>query len=350
MVKLTHNDKLVLYGLARWPNLHDDELGGKIGVKRSTLTVIRNKLAKEGLYSKHYLPDLGRLGCELLVARYGDFNPLTPWSKREKYASKEYELFYRISTDFGRVSLVAAENFTEMKRYLETAASRHASHGFLTAEGVTHAYFPAALSRQFMFFDFAPLLNRHFELGFKEHVVLDTKFRKPLQPDLSETQRRILYVMVQYPDLDDGEIAKKVSVTRQTVNSVKHDLLEQNLLKTVIFPDLGAIGLELIIFFHTQVKPAVPFEARAEAYRRMVEDGSHYMIAAGNMEAITLSAFRNYTDFETTHERIFSFVTKLNYLAKDPTIKIYPTHEIRNHMMLRCGPLVKRILHISEEL
>ena len=64
--------------------------------KRPTITAIRNKLEKKRLYEKFIIPDLEKIGCEIILARYGEFNPLTPWIKREKFASWEPELFYRI--------------------------------------------------------------------------------------------------------------------------------------------------------------------------------------------------------------------------------------------------------------
>ena len=350
MVKLTPNEKLVFYGLTKWPDLTDEELSEKIDVKRSTVTSIRNKLIKNNSYTKHHLPHFGKLGCELLVARYGDFSPLTPYSKREKYASREPEVFYRISTDTSRVSLVAAENFTEVKKYLETAARRYASHGFLTTEGVKHVYFPLALSKLFLFFDFSRLLNKHFDLGFKEETVFDTTFRKTDVAELSDTEKLVLYTLVKYPTSNDKEISGKLSLTRQGVNNIRHKITSKGLVKTMVLPDLEGLGFELIVFTHAEVNPELPLDKRGDGLKNLIEEGSQYLVVSGNMESIMLSASKNYTNFERTYEKLISLYTKNNYLAKDPTIKLYPTNEIKNHMKLRCAPLVKKILKIEKEV
>jgi len=350
MIKFTPKEKLVFYGLVRWPDLTDDELGKKIDVKRSTVTTIRNKLTKEKLYTKHYVPHLGKLGCELLVARYGDFNPLTPWSQREQYTSREPELFYRISTDTSRVSLVAAENFTEVKKYLETAARRHASHGFLTKGGVKHVYYPLGLSKIILFFDFAPLLNKHFKLGFNEDGEIDTKFRKPNPVKLSNTEKKILYTLVQNPTLSDKDISKKLSLTYQNVHTIRNTITSKGLLKTVIFPDLSRLGFELIVFTHAEMNPEASIDKRANQAKEVKKEGSQYVIVSGNMESIMLSAFKNYTDFERTHEKLIRSYSEANLLASDPLIKFYPLHDIQNHMKLKYAPLVKKILGVGEEV
>jgi DNA-binding MarR family transcriptional regulator len=346
MIKLTRNDELVLYGLARWPDLNDEELSAKIDVKRSTVTAIRNKLARDGVYTRHNVPDLERIGCELLVASYCDFSPLTPWSKREAYVSEDPELFYRISTDASRLSIVAAENFTEVKRYLDSVTSRHATHGFLFSEGVRYVYFPFALSSLIMFYNFARLLNKRFELGFDDDSVPDLAPKKR-RVRLSDTEKQALYIMVEYPRANDRDIAEKISVTRQTVNNVRRRMISEGLLKTVVFPDLAKLGFELIAFTHADIYPGVTLDKRWDNAMEVVREGSQYLIVSGNTESIMLSAFGNYTDFERTHEEILGLYSKSNFLARAPTIKIYPKNDIRNHMKLRCGPLVKKVLGIN---
>jgi len=350
MAELTSKEKLVFYGISKWPELSDEDLSKKIDVKRPTVTAIRNKLLKERFYTLHNLPDLYKIGCELMVTRYGDFNPLTPWSKRAKYASKEPELFYRISTDTSRVSIVAARNFTEIKKYLDTAATRHGSHGFLTPYGVEHVFQPYGLTKRFVFFDFAPLLNKNFELGFSEKKELDYDFSEYKPANLSSTEKMVLYALVKYPEMKDKEIAEKISMTRQTVNNVRQKLFSTGLVKTVIFPDLNKLGFELVVLSHMTYTPESTVKKSKECIKEIVSEGSNYVIAYSDMESVKLSAFKNYTSFESTWDNIMSSYTKCGITVKNATIKLYPTCDIRNHMMLRCDPLVKKILNIEKEI
>lgn len=351
MIKLTPKEKLVLYGLVRWPDLYDRELSDNINIKRSTVTAIRNKLVKRGVYTEHRLPDLARIGCELLVARFGDFNPLTPWDKRRLYVSNEPELFYRISTDHSRVSLVAAENFTEMKRYLDNAAHRHAVHGFLSNEGIKHAYFPFALSRMFMFFDFGPLLNKHFRLGFEEdETELNTKIRKPRTVDLNENEKKVLYAMVKYPTLRESGIAEKLSVTNQKVNKVGRRIKDKSLVRTVRFPNLAELGFELIAFSHVELNPGVSIEERRDGIEHIIRNGSQYVVVSGSNEAVMLSAFKDYTSLNKTYHAEMNIYSKRKYIDKTPTVKMFPSNEIKDQMILKCAPLLKKIFNIKEEV
>ncbi|MFH1835055.1 MAG: helix-turn-helix domain-containing protein [Methanobacteriota archaeon] len=350
MIKLTDKEKIVFYGLVRWPNLNDIELSDKIDVKRPTVTAIRNKLVAKGYFTELTLPNLGKIGCELLVARYGDFNPLTPWGNRERFASREPVLFYRISTDTCRISLAAAENFTEVRRYLDTAAHRHATHNFLTANGIKHVYFPLGLSKLFLFFDFAPLLNKHFNLGMNEKINLDPKFRKTEIVGLTDAEKLVLYAMVKYGSIKDKDIADKLSLTRQRINTIRQKIESKKLVSTVRFPDLGRLGFEIISFSHVFMDPRVSLKERIKSVEQVIREGSQYLIISGNMESILLSAFNNYSSFEKTLGQLISQYTRNHFLAKDPTIKIIPVNQIRNHLKLRCAPLVKKIFNIKKEI
>ena len=64
---LTDKDKLVLHGLIANPDLNDIELARKVRMKRSTLTGIKNKLARTGFYITVMVPNLPLLGYELLT-------------------------------------------------------------------------------------------------------------------------------------------------------------------------------------------------------------------------------------------------------------------------------------------
>ena len=61
---LTGREKLVLWGLCRYPLLNDEELAKKLDLKRSTLTAIKNRLKGKGWFSLNYIPNFRKLGCQ----------------------------------------------------------------------------------------------------------------------------------------------------------------------------------------------------------------------------------------------------------------------------------------------
>ena len=73
--RLNKNEKLVLYGLVKYPLFNDRELAEKIKLKMTTVTAIKNRLKKNGYYYTVRIPVLQNLGCELLMASLLSFNP-----------------------------------------------------------------------------------------------------------------------------------------------------------------------------------------------------------------------------------------------------------------------------------
>ena len=82
--KLTHKEKLVLWGLAEYPGLKDNELSKKLGIKRRTFGAVKTKLKNNRVFSTSVFPDFNALGCEILTICYGTFNPLTTFEDRKK--------------------------------------------------------------------------------------------------------------------------------------------------------------------------------------------------------------------------------------------------------------------------
>ena len=147
---LTKREKLVLFGLVKWPNLNDTELSERLDLKRPTITSIRKRLHESGYYDFVLIPDLAKIGCELITAFHSDFNPLTDFSIRKKYAIlvREHfrDYFFVAGTDKERAMMAASKNFTELREQVEYSERLYWRQGFLTEEGNTYAFFPYALN------------------------------------------------------------------------------------------------------------------------------------------------------------------------------------------------------------
>ena len=74
--ELTNKEKLMLYGLVRYPGLTDKKLSEKLNLKHSTVTSIRHRLRKNKYFRTLKIPMLQNMGCEMLVAIYSSFSPL----------------------------------------------------------------------------------------------------------------------------------------------------------------------------------------------------------------------------------------------------------------------------------
>ena len=100
-VELTKKEKLMLYGLAKYPQLTDKELSEKLGLKHSTITSIRHRLKENEYLRKLIIPKLQSMGCEMLVAIYTNFSPLIPLLERIEITGKTIEVFDEIFFSVG---------------------------------------------------------------------------------------------------------------------------------------------------------------------------------------------------------------------------------------------------------
>ena len=64
---LLRSEKLVLYGLVKYPLLNDRELAEQLDMKMSTLTAINNQLKENDMFYSVSVPDFSMLGNELMI-------------------------------------------------------------------------------------------------------------------------------------------------------------------------------------------------------------------------------------------------------------------------------------------
>jgi DNA-binding MarR family transcriptional regulator len=343
----------VLYSLIRWPQLNDTQLSKKIGVKRSTITAIRNKLEKNKLYTTVRVPDLERIGCELLTVRYGSFNPLASYEAREKYSSTQKfpEVFFKRSADRQRIAISAAKNFTEVKEYIDYSNRVYGEQGFLTDEGIVHVFFPFKLSKIFRFFDYAPLLKQQFSLDSKEEKAeLDTEFMEKEKAELTENEKQVFYALIKYPQLNDNKIAKKVSMTRQSVSTIRKKFEEEELIQDIRIPDLAALEFQLLVFTHILVNPKSTLSQRKHCIQKILGQGSHIFYILGNLEFVLISVFKDYPEYNRTNDEIVNCFKENGMLLKDPITRIFVHNDIKLNLDGRFSTLVKKVLDIKTEI
>jgi DNA-binding MarR family transcriptional regulator len=351
MLKLTEKEKIVLHGLVRWPELNDLELSDRIDIKRPTVTAIRNKFEKEGVYKTIRVPAFDKIGCEIISVKYGEFNPLTPYEIRRKYSgwSKFPESVFWIASDTGRVGVDVGENYTEIKKHIDYSERTYGEHGFHTDKGNIYHLFPLRLSKIYAYLDFAPLLSNIFDLGNNVNINIDVDLGGTPEK-FNKNEKLVMYALVKYPTLKDNEIAEKLDLTRQSVNNIRKRFETQKLVKTVRVPDINKLGLELLVFMHIRAKPHASLDVRKDGILEELKQGSQIIYLAGNLESVIISSFRNYTDFQRTYDHIVSFYREHDFLFLEPTIKIFPIKDLKLFVYDRYTPLVKKVFGIEKEI
>ncbi|MBN2517727.1 MAG: hypothetical protein JXB14_02695 [Candidatus Altiarchaeota archaeon] len=358
-MELTEREKLVLFGLVKWPNLNDTELSERIGLNRSTLTSIRMRLTKERYFDSILLPDLAKIGCELIAALHSDYNLLAPFSVRKKTAilvrEKFRSYFLAAGVDKERVVIAASRNFTELREQVDYEEAIYWSKGYLTEEGTLYTYFPLEYSKIFNFLDYSDLLYKHFNLNLGlPSGGADKNFPYSKRVELKDKEKLLLYALVKYPTLSDTDLAKKLSTTRQTVSSTRKRFLGEGLLKPCNIPNIKKLGFELLVFHHSLFNPKFKLSERinesSKADYSKDWNSSSILDISSNLENIALHVFKSYTDFQREFKGHLSFYKKEGFLLKDPKIRIFPIKDLTPMSDIRFDLLMKKVLDITVEV
>ena len=99
--ELTEKEKLMLYGLVKYPTMTDKQLSEKLKLKQSTVTSIRNRLKEKEYFKKLIIPRLENMGCQMLVTIYTSFSPLIPLEERIVITGEAIEVFEEIFYSVG---------------------------------------------------------------------------------------------------------------------------------------------------------------------------------------------------------------------------------------------------------
>jgi len=332
-LKLTGKDKLVLYGLTQYPEMNDTSLSKKLGIPRTTVTGIKNKLRKREFYRRINIPDLAALGCELLSVSYLKFNPLGLVEERKKYIEKIFEqpeLIYAQSTDTEEILVHVSKSYTDFKMDMDSISRMYRGNNYV--ESIDTYQFPFRLSRIPRFLDFAPLLHNLFDLKIGYKVREGSFGDKIYEP--TNTEKLVLYALTRFPESSDTEIAERVSLSRARVSQIKGKLLDRGLIQSSIVPDLKKVGCELLAVEHVEIKKKVEMEI----------DPRVIFMALGDVEGIKISALEDYTEYRMIYERRARSYRK-NLNMKEKTFLI-PTENIKMSK-LDFAPLVKKILGLD---
>ena len=354
MIKiLSENEKKVLYGLVRYPDLPDTEIHKRIGVKRSTYALHKKKLMENGYYSTVRVPILQHLGCTFLIVSYLTLNRKKTLKDRlavsNKYLGEFPEEFFVVSEANHAINIAIAKNMTEFERNFEQFIQVFEDNDLLAEERITTIRFPFDLTRVLSFFEFAPLLHRTFELDLNDDAVdLEVNFEKTQcvvkNRELSELEKSIYYALIKYPELSDSGLAGKVKCTRQSITKAKERFYDEALIKTKRIINLEKLGFGILAFTHSKCNPRKSMAERRECIIRISKIKMPIFHLSKNFDRISITPFMNFKDYHDIHERATNFCSINDIITEEPKtilLSIPRMTMIKNHLY---APIVKKIL------
>jgi DNA-binding MarR family transcriptional regulator len=348
MKPLTDNEKQVLCGLVRHTSLSNRELGNELGMKYSTVTSIKHRLARNGYYKRKRIPFLQNLGCEMLGVTYADFNPAVSAEARVEKAREKIEiydeLFYSVGETNSGFSLSFSKNYANIDKIGDIRTQLFAELGLLEGNFPTQVIFPFETSDIVRFLDYSRLLAHDF--GIEDDETDDGKeFVKGDPVSLRKRETRVLHALIESSDANDATIAGKTGLSKHTISNIRRKLEEGGLIRTITIPDLNKLGFEILCFGHTKLSPKCPYDPETFDMSILNTD-SGIFFAAKRFENITLSIYRSYEDFKVENSALIRYLKENNMIADMPLVRLYSIGRMITIKDLVFGPFVKQLLDL----
>ena len=327
---LTNKEKIVFYNIVKYPELNDIELSGKTGIKRSTVTAIKNRLKAEKYYSTTVIPNVVALGCKVLSIVYGKFNPQFPREVRAKgkyFSSKleHPEVVWVQTSDTEAFILYLSKDLTDARKAEDYYILDYEAHNFY--DFVERIFYPLDLCEIYSFFDFSTTLARLF--NYKNEVSIKPLWKKKTEISLTNTEKKIFHSIVKYPEQNNIGISKSTGKTRSTVSKVRKKLLHEELIKIVNIPNLDKLGSELMVFYHAKFNPKFTLKDRKEGIELLTKISTPVFQISGDIESCGLFAFKNYTEYTDLYNKILSYYKEKQFVNVNPFLLFFPFQQLK---------------------
>jgi DNA-binding MarR family transcriptional regulator len=346
--ELTAKEKLVLFGLVKYPYMTDKELSKKLDLKHSTVTSIRLRLKKNEYIRKLIIPKLQSMGCEMLVAIYSHFSLLIPLPERIDITGKSIEVFDEIFFSVGEqdkgFSLSLSKDYSTIGRINDIRTQTFGGRGLLEEEYPNMVVFPFEISKIYRFFDFAPLLNYSFGLYFEsEPETQNVDFGSKENRIISDTEKNVYCMLISYPEMADSEIGRGLGVSRHTVSRLRRKFESANLMSKLNIPNFIKLGFEILGFYHIRFDPRNPPNLDEDETASLMNDSTVFF-ASRRFEAVMISIYKNYDQSKKDEMKILQVLKENQWIAEDPTIRTYSLSTLAFIKDFKFAPFASKIV------
>lgn len=348
---LSKNEQKALCGILAKPASTDRDLAEYLGMRQSTLTVIRQRLRKKGYYRLLAVPLMQNIGCEMLALIHTDFNPMVPLDERIQKTSKVVEASPEIFFSLGELqkgfSLSFSKNYTELGKINDARTTVFGGMQLIEKEYPKEMLFPFEASTIYRFLNFAPLVASHFGVKLPGIASGDSpaEFRAGAPVSLSDTEKRIYDAIIANPESSFKQLSAALSISVKTISHIKSRLESRGLLKTIAVPDLKKLGLEILALHIIRFNPQNP---PSDIVRNTLTTDHDILVCLRKFEGLRVSIYPNYDHCERDRMLMFRYLRQHNYVADVPFVRTFSLTSSAVIKDFNFAPAARKILGIRE--
>jgi DNA-binding Lrp family transcriptional regulator len=351
-LKLTSKERLVLYGLARYPGFSDIDLASNIGVDRSTIFKSKRKFRDWRLIKLLNVPSGEAVGAEVLTAVFVKYKPTAPFEVRKDAPAYREWMNYpncvsHVATDTDSVSMFYSRSLTDFKINFDPLIDEYYRNDFV--EDLRCFHFPFQISGYSS--DAALAVNNIFELGKAglQEEALTAKPSSGEESRLTEKDKLTLYAFVKYTMHSDLELSRRTGISRPTISGKRTKFFQSGLLTREAYIDWHKICCELMSFYHVKIRHGHDRDDLAKvhaSFRRMGAPLFSYL-QPGEIFGAFLS--KGYPELKSGMDRELRAMSVQGLITERPLHVIMPLGEIRS-TKVDYAPMVAKMLEIGKEI
>jgi len=351
-LKLTSKERLVLYGLARYPGLSDIDLASNIGVDRSTIFKSKRKFRDWKLIKLLNVPSGESVGAEILTSVFVKYSPTAPFEVRLKSPSYQRWVSYpncvsHIATDTDSVSTFYSRSLTDFRLNFDAIIDEYYRNDFV--EDIQYFHYPFQVSSYSA--DAALAVNGLFELDRSDLPGEVMPPREPLNEEgrLTEKDKLTLYAFVKYPMLSDLELSRRTGISRPTISGKRTKFFQSGLLTREACVDWQKICCELMSFYHVRIRHGHDREDLSRVYQAFRRIGAPLFsyLQPGEIFGAFLST--GYPELKSRMDKELRALSEEGLIKERPMLVIMPLAEIKASK-IDYAPMVAKMLEIEKEI
>jgi DNA-binding MarR family transcriptional regulator len=351
-LKLTSKERLVLYGLARYPGLSDIDLASNIGVDRSTIFKSKRKFRDWKLIKLLNVPSGEAVGAEILTSVFVRYCPTAPFEARMELPSYQNWVNYpncvsHTATDTDSVSTFYSKSLTDFRSNFDPIIDEYYRHDCV--EDIQYFHYPFQVSSYSA--DAALAVNGLFDLTRSDLPAADLSAKAALTVDsrLTEKDKLTLYAFVKYPMLSDLELSRRTGISRPTISGKRTKFFQSGLLTREAYVDWKKVCCELMSFYHVRIRHGHDREdlsAVYQAFRRIGAPLFSYL-QPGEIFGAFLST--GYPELKSRMDKELRTLAAEGLIEERPMLVIMPLSEIKASKV-DYAPMVAKMLGIEKEI
>ncbi len=162
LAELSQKEKSVLCGLVTNPGMTDFDLATKVDVSRQAIADMRRRFTEEGLIKNLRVPNLQKIGCELVSLTHCQFNPRSQFSDRRdgiRLMLEQSPHLFAVSGNFENIMMHSHQSYSHLDDVKKRLLSYYKMHDFIRGEPKVSIFLTANLTFP-VWFKFDKILER----------------------------------------------------------------------------------------------------------------------------------------------------------------------------------------------